>query len=190
MHGEFLLLAGPAPHHCKAEYPRSYPLLCTRLLQAELEDLCFAVLQPAAYTTIRSQLDELWGISSQAPNTLPAHLPPPPALQPSKLPQTSQPEPGSQAKLPLLAAAARLQLPSPPFKPAEPAAAKPGGLIGEDPVQLPGFMHDCPTMYIDEGAQRPSRDGSASASTIPLTMTDDEAWAQVRAQHDSKAGHS
>ena len=169
----------------EAQHPYRFSSLCTCLLQAELEDLCFAVLQPAAYAAIRSQLDDLWGISSRAPNTLPAHIPPSPALQPSKLPQTSQPEPVAQAKLPLLAAAARLQLPSSPFKPVEPAAAKPGGLIGEGPVQLPGFMHECPTIYIDEGVQRPSRDGSASASIIPQTMTDDEAWAQVRAQYDS-----
>lgn len=33
-------------------------------LQSELEDLCFAVLQPKEYRTLRSALDELWGVSS------------------------------------------------------------------------------------------------------------------------------
>lgn len=31
-------------------------------LKSELEDLCFAVLQPAEYRALRRQLDELWGV--------------------------------------------------------------------------------------------------------------------------------
>ncbi|KAK9838138.1 hypothetical protein WJX81_003408 [Elliptochloris bilobata] len=33
-------------------------------LKSELEDLCFAVLQPAKYRALRRGLDELWGLSS------------------------------------------------------------------------------------------------------------------------------
>lgn len=31
-------------------------------LQSELEDLCFAVLQPSEYRKLRRELDELWGV--------------------------------------------------------------------------------------------------------------------------------
>jgi len=33
-------------------------------LKSELEDLCFAVLQPSAYRALRDELDELWGVQS------------------------------------------------------------------------------------------------------------------------------
>lgn len=36
-------------------------------LKSELEDLCFAVLQPAAYAALRAELDELWGLRSIPP---------------------------------------------------------------------------------------------------------------------------
>jgi (p)ppGpp synthase/HD superfamily hydrolase len=33
-------------------------------VQSELEDLCFAVLQPRDYAALRRQLDELWGVTT------------------------------------------------------------------------------------------------------------------------------
>ena len=43
--------------------------------QAELEDLCFAVLQPQAYHSVRQQLDGLWGVpcllGPEQPQSLP-----------------------------------------------------------------------------------------------------------------------
>ena len=35
---------------------------CIWCLQAELEDLCFAVLHPQEYTALRSELDSIWGL--------------------------------------------------------------------------------------------------------------------------------
>ncbi len=34
----------------------------SHLPQSELEDLCFAVLQPSEYRKLRRELDELWGV--------------------------------------------------------------------------------------------------------------------------------
>ena len=36
-------------------------------LKSELEDLCFAVLQPREYRTLRAELDNMWGVQSIAP---------------------------------------------------------------------------------------------------------------------------
>ena len=145
------------------------------MLQAELEDLCFAVLQPAAYASVRSQLDALWGGPAQAQLRSPS-APQPPASQPQPPPRGQ--EPAGPPQLPLLAAAARQQV-SRPLKAQAASSRKPLQLLPEDPAPAPSFLHACPTMYIDEAA-RPSRDGSASASTASATMSDDEAWAQVR----------
>lgn len=39
-------------------------------LQSELEDLCFAVLQPAEYRRLRRELDALWGVPTIPPQVL------------------------------------------------------------------------------------------------------------------------
>ena len=36
-------------------------------VQSELEDLCFAVLQPVEYRALRRELDELWGVPTIPP---------------------------------------------------------------------------------------------------------------------------
>ena len=139
------------------------------------------MLQPAVYTSIRGQLDALWGLSSRnsSPRQQTASPPAPEPGSPSPAPQASQSELGEKQSLPVLAAAAKSQQASPAQQAAQPVAAKAAGLLGGHQAQLPGFVHECPTMYIDEGAQRPVRDGSATASTSLQPMSDDEAWAQV-----------
>lgn len=52
------------------------------VLQAELEDLCFAVLQPEAYAKLRAEVDRMWCLPS-----LP--LPTPPSVLPTAAPRSS-----------------------------------------------------------------------------------------------------
>ena len=48
-----------AVSHCTATSRNVSPAL-----QSEMEDLCFAVLQPKDYRSLRQQLDRLWGTQS------------------------------------------------------------------------------------------------------------------------------
>jgi len=57
-----------------------------RGVQSELEDLCFAVLQPAEYRALRQGLDALWGLSSlpdEALEAAAADLAPGPSSDPA-----------------------------------------------------------------------------------------------------------
>jgi hypothetical protein len=47
-----------------SNYARGLTARPTPARQSELEDLCFAVLQPAEYRALRRGLDALWGLSS------------------------------------------------------------------------------------------------------------------------------